>query len=214
MKKVLLTVLLAALAVSAGRAPSRPAYNTRHFYDTLYVASTADTFSQVFWQDAGMEKTLLIEMNDTSVAGFDSDSCAFKLELYQAWQTQPESTIILLPSRANPDSTGWPYSSDFVLFDSLDIADMDTVSTYRRVAIPSTDLSGDTTGYYYKTGIDTLISVSAQIAAFAYVPIAPDASAGVAVKITGKASNKKGAGSRIILKWFQVKGQPVDVVGK
>jgi hypothetical protein len=188
-----------------GAAKTSPPYNSKiAFIDTIRVDSTNVYYSDIFWQDNGAEKMLLIEADDDSSAGFADDSAAVKIELLQVARFLPNSDryVVMLPSHAHPDST-YP-SLNFVLYDSLDIADMDTAAVWSRTAVPTKNLLGDTTGYTYN---DVIGSAATGYGAFAYAGYTPDYSPGLVLKVTGLTSNKiTGVGSRWIFRWIQVDG--------
>lgn len=207
MRRTLTAVLLAGVVAWAQRYTPTP-YNTLVWTDTLRIDSTETEYTQIFWQDNGMEKVLLVEGSDTASAGFGSDSACVGLTLYQVFPLSP-SVVARLNSRAHPDSTTYPGGSSWSLKDSLDIKSMADTSScvLARSAVKRAVVgTGDTTRTYG----DDFGSAQTGYGGFWYVGIAPDASPGVTLRVIGKANNaKRGAGSRWVFRLYQVNGQPV-----
>jgi hypothetical protein len=203
----LLLILLVLSSMSFARRRTPKIDNSRIAReDVVYIDGTETVYSPIFWQATGGVKSLLLQASDDSTAGFASDSACASVELMQVFDNGT-GNVIVLPSRAHPDSTGWPYGADFMLYDSLDIADMDTASYWSRVALPSQNANDDTVGTYYN---DSLNAVGTAPGAFSYIPIVPDYSPGLVLKFTGKANNSTdGDGSRWIVRWYQENGAPV-----
>ena len=217
-RSVLMVVILIAFASVMARYPAptqnKPRNSSVKFVDTLYIDSTESKWTDVFWQDFGAQKILFIQADDTSEGNFGGDSAAVKIELYQAFpRYKNQKDVVLLQSRACPDSTSWPYSGEFVIDDSLDVLEMDTTCLYAFTAVADTLPTGDTVGYYYTTVIDSAVTDSAEYIACKHYLLTPDASPGIAFKVTGKASNKvAGSGTMWVLTVYQIDGEPVSVV--
>jgi hypothetical protein len=215
MKKWLLVALLAVVVYGEGE-PTGPLNSINQWRDTIWVDSTSVVWSDIFWQDNGGEKCLLVTLDDTSQAGVADDSASIKLELYQVFADNAQyrrdfKNAWVLPSRAFPDSTSWPYSSSFALFDSLDILDMDSTAMWVRTATPVIKRYGnriDTLGYYYDTQLDSAVTDGSK--AYAYVPIVPDASPGLAFKITGLARGAKATSVQCVLTMWQILSEKVS----
>jgi len=210
MYKILLPFLIILMCVDVSYARRRrtPLINNSRIAreDVVYVDSLDVVYSPIFWQADGGVKSLLLQANDTTSAGFAGDSCVVSVELFQVFD-YGAGHVVLLKSRAHPDSVTFPYGSDFVLFDSLNILAMDTTSYWTKVSIPNININGDTAGVYYN---DSLNAVATAPYAFTYLPIVPDYSPGLVLKFTGLAGNViSGNGSKWIVKWFQENGQPV-----
>lgn len=216
MKKITVIVLMLMVCVTfAQRRSDRdqiPSNITMVMRDTLRVDGTEALWSKLFWQAKGAEKTLQVIFDDTTSAGVASDSAAVKIEMFQVWNTPNDNRkVTILASRANPDSTSWPYSSNFVMVDSLDILSMDSAAVWDRLQIPIRSANGDTTGYTWGDDLDSVYTGG--YVGSAYYPVVPDASPGIIFKVTGKASNKVGSYSRLILKLFQITGAPTKIQG-
>jgi len=199
-----IALLLFASATGAAPAPySKGPYNTVVAVDTIYLDSTETEYTTMYLQDNGGAKSLVLEVFDDSTAGFASDSAAASIELLQGFGLGDDKHVALMPSRAHPDSTTWPYGGDFVIDDSLDVADMCTTCVWQRVATPKT-LFGDTVDWDYTQDVSSTVST---FGAMYYLPITPDFSPFMVLKLTGKASNlKRGSGSRWIVRWVQEGG--------
>ena len=207
MKKLLLVLLLASVVMGVTRKP----YNSHILLtDTVLVDSTEVEYTQIFWQDNGAEKSLLIEAYDDSTVGIASDSASVKIEVYQAFNRgiKNQGEVVILPSHAHPDSTTYPFGSSFILYDSLEVKEMDSTAVWAKTSVPLLDVRGDTVGLDFQDGLDSL--QTSGFGAFEYTTVGPpDFSPGLVLKITGLSSNlKRGSGSRWIFHWFQVKGTP------
>lgn len=210
-------VLAVALTVSAQTRPTGSRYLTpgnaeRVYSDTLYIDSTETEYSEIFWQAAGGEKILMIDAQDTSSAGFASDSASVSIELMQVFHDPANaSKVFMTRSRAQPDSATWAYSDSFFISASLAIATFDTTAYWTRTATPLRNPQGDTTGYTYGSALSAAATGTSR-KAITYRPLVPDASPGICFKVKGLAGNNKGgAGSRWILSIYQVSGQPVKI---
>lgn len=203
-------VLLAVSVALAWSQRSTPTpYNTLVWTDTLRIDSTETEYTQIFWQDNGGEKCLLVEGLDTATAGFASDSACVGITLYQVFNIAG-GVVVKLNSKAHPDSTTYPGSSVWPLWDSLNVATMCDTSAarvMRRNAVKYSRLgTGDTAQVYG----DDLSSNLTGYGGFAYIGLAPDASPGISLKVVGKATNaKRGSGSRWVFRLYQINGQPV-----
>jgi hypothetical protein len=199
---------LAVLLMLAGAAMARRSVeplNTLIWVDTLTIDSTETEWTDVYWQDNGAEKTLVVEAWNDSGTGFASDSACVGITLYQVFHLPGANSVVRLGSRAHPDSSTYPFgSAAFSLFDSLDIADMDTTALISRTAVPQVSSRDDTVGYYYT---NTFGSAATATGAWAYISFAPDFSPGLVLQVTGKASNGiRGAGSKWVFRWYQSGG--------
>lgn len=201
----LMVVLVCAVAAMA-RYTAKPT-STLLWVDTLVIDSTETEWTDIYWQDNGAEKTLVIEAQNDSATGFADDSACVLVQLYQVFHG-PSNNVIRLPSRAHPDSSTYPFGSAFNVFDSLDIGDMDTTALIARTGVPELSSRGDTVGYYTN---DSFGSAATATGAWAYISFAPDFSPGITLKVTGKASNgKRGVGSRWVFRWYQSLGAAVN----
>jgi hypothetical protein len=201
---VVLVALFCMAKVEAAPAPyTRAPYNTIVQIDTILLDGNETEYTALFSQDNGGAKSLLLEVMDDNSAGFASDSACARIELLQAFGLGDDKHVAVMPSRAHPDSTGWPYGVSFVINDSLRIAEMCTTCTWVQVASPKT-LFGDTVDWEYGGDIGSTVQT---FGAMYYVPITPDFSPFMVLKFTGRANNaKRGAGSRWIVRWVQEGG--------
>jgi len=217
MKALVCALLCAAVAMgAAGRRYSYTPYNSRYvFEDSVFIDSTVTVTMPIFWQDNGEQKFILLEARDDSSTGFASDSFSVKIEARQVFPLNNRigdynsfPYAVDLASKAHPDSTGYPYSSDFILFDSLDILDMDTACVYARNLIPATNSAGDTVDWVHG---DTLLTLQTSgFGAFEYVAVPFDYSPGLTLKITGLLRNlKRGTGSFLRVRIGQLMGTNV-----
>lgn len=182
--------------------------------DSIYVEETDTVWTDIFWQAAGEYKSILIEANDDSTAGTASDSACAQVTLWQVWDIG-KSGVIVLPSRAHPDSTTWPNGSDFIISDSLDILSMEDSALWARGHLPyttgtdSTSTGGDTIDVagYYNNVLDSIYG-GTQPGGYAYYMLSPDYSPGLVLRFVGRISNLT-AGSRWRILWFQQKAQNV-----
>lgn len=205
MKRVVLLVLI-IIAVVHGRTNTQE--NQLMYADTIFVDSVNVSYTKVFWQDKGTYKSVLIEAFDDSSAGFASDSISASIELKQVFNLGPKYFVVM-NSRAHPDSTTYPNSTNFMLSDSMYLAKMDTTAKWIRTAIYKTNLLGDTVETNYSDDIATQATTTNR-GAYWYQDLAPSYSPGILLKLTGKLQNKcKGPGSRWIIRLFMQEGEPV-----
>ena len=208
--KVFYIVFLAVLLVS-GRVIKKAGQmqNSNVVLDeTMYVDATASVWTPAFAIDRGAYLSLLIEAFDDSTAGFASDSACVSIELYQVFPDTRNGVgyFNVFKSKAHPDST-YP-GTDWFLFDSLHIADMDTLAAYTRDA-DSVTIRQEKTVIYGDSLVmaDTNVVYGAQV----YIDFAPDFAPALALKVTGKADNlTEGTGSRWRFKIIQMAGEPVE----
>lgn len=171
--------------------------NSNYIYtDSIWVDATDTVFSSAFPIDEGAHLTMILEARDDSAAAIGGDSACVRVEL---WQSYPifkggRGYLVTFPSKAQPDST-YP-SPDWVMYDSLDIADMDTAAAYMR------DLKG---ADHRKTKIwgDSLVisDTLGNFGAMEYFAFSPDATPSAVLRFIGRATNKRiGPGSRWIVR--------------
>lgn len=166
--------------------------------DTITLDSTEVKYSKAFWFSDGGKASLLLECEDTSAVGNANDSASARVEITQGFNLR-DSVFVMLGSHA----------TDSILWDSLDILDMDTNAVYVRQHSPYT-VFGDTIGWYYLDNIDSMVTDTARYGAFDYAYVTADFSPAVFVKLTGNKRNKVGgSGSIWILRWFQEIGQAI-----
>ncbi len=209
MKKTFILLLVLFTVISA-RGKRTPMIENAKLVtiDTIFVDATDTAWTQIFWQPAGTYKSVVIEGNDTNTAGLGSDSAAVQVVLFQVFDKGPDrSQVVLLDSRAHPDSTSWPNSSDFIISDSLDVADMAQTSLYNRTSELNIS-ANDTLGYVYNDTLGTLATT--QTGATAYYMLSPDYSPGIILRLVGRLTNSTAnTGSRWIIRWYQQGGEPV-----
>lgn len=211
MRKTVFVLIFALFTISIARGKRTPMIeNARLVHiDTIFVDGTDTAWTQIFWQPAGTYKTIMVEVNDTNTADLSSDSAAAQLTLWQVFDKgKDHSQVVVLPSRAHPDSASFANStSDFVLSDSLDIADMLQTGLYDRTSEVNISL-GDTLAPVYNDTLSTIATT--QTGAFTYYDLRPDYSPGLLVRLVGRLTNAATAtGSRWIIRWYQQTGQPV-----
>jgi hypothetical protein len=210
MKRYLAILVAAGLAYAGGPSTAgyQQPYNSQVWIDTVVVSSTNTAYSDVFWQDNGSEKMLVVEAMDTTAAGFAADSACVSIRLQQVAPIgTSRKDVVVLSSHAHPDSTSYPGSSVFYLWDSLNIRTMmDTTAAWVRHAVPLTNRQGDTVDYTFSERVlDSTVTATRGYGAFVYTSVPPDYSPGLRLRLTGKACNKKttAKGSIWILRWFQ-----------
>jgi hypothetical protein len=210
------SVAMLFAGVFASRLCAAPLYtetprNTVVWTDTIRVDSLAAYWSDVWWQDDGGEKMLIIEAQDTAAAGFANDSACVRIELYQVQPSDNRKDFFIMKSRAHPDSSTYPFGSRFLVADSLNIKSMDSAAVYLRGTAPILRYAGkDTTGYKFTDAVSSNITAARGSGAFAYFAFATDPTPGVVLRVTGLATNaKRGTGSRWVFRWVQVAGNPV-----
>ena len=202
MKQLLLIALISVLAYSQDAYQITP--NSKLYQrDTLIVSRDSVRYTKIFFQNDGMEKTIKITVDDTTIAGFASDTFAATYELYQTFGDWEEKDWVdIFPSRAHPDSS-YPGGTDYALFDSLHIANMDTATQYQlAVKKYKTGAGGDTLSSIYGKTLDSLMA--APIGAKVYLSIAPDYSPGLLIKCSGK----MGKEAIVIIEWYIREGTP------
>lgn len=206
MKKFLMAALFAVVAVHAVQPwHTADPQNARSYYvDTVFVTGTDTAYSEIFWQGTNYQQSFVIEADDTSAAGVGGDSAAVAIEVLQAFEDGSRD-VLLLHSRAHPDSLSFPYGSRFLL-GNLDATTMDTAAVYKRVRVPRIGVRGDTTGYIYSTEIDTLGS---DVKALDYYTFPVHYSPGLVFRLIGAAGNKAGSASRWIIRAYEQPGSPV-----
>ena len=190
-------VLLSLVSVTMAQVyfPSK----TYRQYDTIWIKGTEVKYSKIFAQDIVGEKSIIVSFNDTSAAGIPDDSAAMKVELMQAFNRDADGSgkaFWLFNSHANPDSTSGIGSSNFALWDSLDVLDMDSTANriLKRQAVKSP--SGDTVRWTYNNRLDSVASPKIPAA---YRSVAPDYSNGFVLKLTGHNRNKKASYVRVLV---------------
>jgi hypothetical protein len=214
---LLLVVALASVATSQIRIGSwDPANARRAVVDTIMLDSSETKYSQCFWVCAGGNYSLMLEVNDTSAAGFASDSAVASIEVLQAFNVD-QAKYALFPSHAHPDSDTVAFAggANFYLSDSLDIRSMqgDTLRVFSRATRTLKDAQGNTVDNSFTDDVGAAYSsaLKARIGALRYYSFAVDYSPGVVLKIKGLTGNKKGGpGSRWIVRWYQQVGQPMQ----
>lgn len=193
---VLFVVIFAEISRAANYTNNQPTNIKNFVIDTLYIRDTEAKFSKIFWQPDGGVKSLLLSLDDTLAAGFANDSCKISVELMQIFY-MTDKNVIVLPSKAHPDSLTYPGGKSWFLWSALEAKTIDTAALYLR------GVTG--TGYTDKIGAATTPR-----AAYVYMQIAPDFSPGICLRITGLNGNaKRATGSRIIIRWIQEIGSPV-----
>ncbi len=208
MKKLFIILLMVSMLFARGKRTPEIENATIVNIDTILVDGTDTAWTQIFWQPAGTHKSILIEANDPNQAGLGSDSAAVQVVLFQVFDKgSDKSEVYLLNSRAHPDSTGWPNGTDYIINDSLDIADMAQTSLYARTS--EANESGNES--YAPVYNDTLGAVaSTQDGGTAYYALSPDYSPGIILRLVGRLTNAAtSTGSRWIIRWYQQKSQPV-----
>lgn len=196
---------LLALAAFAAVSGNNPA-NTSVWEDSLRIVGTGSDTTCVIWVDKLAEKVLLIEGNDSTSAGFASDSASVDVRVMQVWPITAKGTnnyFVVLNSHANPDSTSGNGSSSWKIFTALSVPTMDTANVFvrNRVSVDQRSIPGDSI---------LAKSTLSNFGAFAYARISPDASPAIAFILTGTAGNKKAAaGSKWRLRLSGVTGSPV-----
>lgn len=216
-RSLLLVVLMASFAMGANFDPFA---SYLVFEDSLRLDSTESKFMKVVYQDNGGNKTIVFEARDDSSAGFTSDSAAAKIEVFQVFPIAKLGQnkmggapyFLRLKSHAHPDSSTYPFGSQFVLFDSLEAKTMmDSAAVYAR------DIESDTTAIWrvsksYGDSLKTL--QTSGFGAFTYSSVPFDYSPGFVLKFTGKASNKgTGVGSIWKVRVYQLAGTSVRTKG-
>lgn len=201
----MLILTFVALCYGGFSGSSALPVNYSIWVDTLRVRGTGSDTSKIFWQADVGYKTLQIISDDTSKTGFGTDTSCVSIELYQVFPLGNDK-VFMIPSHAHPDSTYWPYSSKFMIADSLNIKAMDTLALKNRVSI--TRLGFALTDTLSKIYSDAIGSTATQIGAVKYFDLAPSASPGICIILKGKATNSAGAGSRHILRILSIKGTP------
>jgi len=195
--KYLAIIMLIVSMVSAQKQRTDRMINTKLMRtDTVYVTGTGTAYTPIFWQAKANEKTIEIIMDDTSSAGYASDSASVSVTVKQVFDMGLTKSVNLYNSDA--------YTSG-LLYDSVTIADLDTVTTWLRETAPIVRYGRDTTGYYATDALDTLTTREAS----AYVQLVPDYSPGLVLLITGLTDNKVGSANRVIIRWYQQQGLPV-----
>lgn len=193
MKKAVATlfVLGALLYVNAGQINTLNTYVL--FDDSTKIVGTETKYLKAFPQDLTSAMSLLIEARDDT-AGYANDSISLRISLEQVFPYTKRSVdyYVSIPSRSNPDSTAWPGSSSFKLFDSLTIAQMCTTCVYSRNKVGLSTVAGATQKYYYGDSLVTL--QTSGFGAFTYVPINNlSFSPSSVIKVTGLPNNNKSA---------------------
>ena len=213
-----LVIALACVSVVFARGGSRFDYapfNTRYvFEDSCNIDSTDTVWMPMFWQDNGKEKFFLFEARDDSSDGFDSDSFSVKIDAYSVFNLNNRigdynsfPYMVRLPSQGHPDSTSFPYSSEYILYDSLDILDMDTACVYARNLIPVLNSTGDTVDWSYGDSLSTL--QTSGFGAFSYLQADFDYTPGLMLRIVGLTRNlKSGVGSFLRVRVGEMQGAP------
>jgi hypothetical protein len=202
-------VVLAAVCFSKPMSTAGPMLNSDWvFVDSMRIDGTETKTTKAFGIDKGAQLSLLIEARDDSSSGFADDSASVQVKLYQVWPVSVGSReyFVRLNSKAHPDST-YP-GADWILFDSLDILDMDTASYYHR------DVTIDSTGNRGKVRVwgDSLVTADSVgvVGAVEYIDFAPDFSPALMLQLTGNLRNaKRGVGSMWIVRVTQLGGTPV-----
>lgn len=215
MKKIFIVLVFAinVFAVSNARSNYLPD-NTIEYSDSVYVDTTETVYTKAFWTDNGAYKTLLIEAWNDSIDGFATDTSAVDIYIEQVWPIKDYQTstnkgaaqyFLKLPSRAHPDSTTIYSngSSSYLLFDSLAIASMDTVGVWSRDSLAVTTIDGDTVGYNFDDGINTM--QTSGFGAFAYKDIVVSPSPAIMFKVKGTIKN---SGSWWRFRLSQISGIP------
>lgn len=208
MYKLFKSLALLVFVVGVGWSqPDKATQNIQVVFDeTLSLLGTGSDTSMVFWQTEGGLKSILISANDTSAAGFASDSCVATIKMYQVFKNMSRysgtttlnagvaSEVIMLNSRAHPDSVTSQHagSASFNIVTTYDVKSMDTASILNL-----------TRGAYI-TG-----KSSRNVWANAYFDLAPSYSNGVAFIATGGSANKKGKPTLWRIRIFQEVGAPV-----
>lgn len=209
---ILLIAACAVFAVSS-RSDYKPYNSHVIFEDSVWIDSTEVKTMEVFWQDNYAQKAVLVEARDDSSDGFASDSYSVKIEVYQDFPLTNDISgkynrfpyFVHLPSRAHPDSSTYPYGTDFILFDSLDILDMDTLAVYVRDSIPVTNSYGDTVDWAFGDSLKT--AQESGFGAFAYQCVSFDYTPGLSFKITGLTRNRiAGVGTLTRIRMYGLDG--------
>ncbi len=193
---VLFMVVLAQVVLAQAYKTPRVVNTKLMRSDTLYVTGPASVYTPIYWWQAHNEMSLEISMDDTSSAGFASDSVSVSVTLMQVFDRGLTKTVRLYTSSA--------YTGG-LLYDTLALADLDTLGTWLRVVAPIMRYARDTVGYYGTNALDTLTTSDAS----AYKLVQPNYSPGVLLKITGLGANKVGSANKIIVRWYQRLGIPV-----
>jgi hypothetical protein len=203
MKKLLLILLLSVIAYGKSTVP--PVNSSIVRSDTIIVSRDSVRYTPILYKmNRGMHKAVKITMNDTTNAGFASDTGAIRVEVYQAFNNfKDPSKVDIFPSRAHPDSSH-PGGTDFRLYDSLDIADMDTSAEWvLSVGGARVSASGDTLQLWYSESLDSVIT--APLGAKSYMFLVPDYSPGLLLKVTGLIGKE----IPVIIDWYIRDGTPV-----
>lgn len=208
---VLIAILTLIFTLSARDYKGAAAMNnTRLVYnDTIRVDSLSAVWTQAFAIDQGVNLILELEADDDSTAGFADDSACVSVELYQAIPETRDNIGYwkLYKSKNDPDST-YP-GTDFFLFDSLDITDMDTAAVFFRDTTSFTQRSGGGKIMVYGDSVVTADTLS-KFTALEYLAFTPDLTPALALKFTGLSPNKtEGVGSLWIIRVYQMYGDPV-----
>ncbi len=203
MKKLLLILLLSVITYGKSTVP--PFNSSVLRSDTLYLSRGDVGYTPVLFNlNNGMEKSYKITIDDTTNTGFNNDSGAVRVELYQAFNNiKDPSKVDIFPSRSHPDSA-FPGGSDFIMFDSLHIADMDTSAEWRlSVGGARVSAAGDTLQLWYNESLDS--AITAPLGAKAYMFLVPDYSPGALLKVSGL----MGKEIIVVIDWYIRDGTPV-----
>ena len=225
MRKGLFVLMLAAVVGAAGL----PFTNTEIVWeDSLRIDSTETKYTTYFELDAGVYKTLLVEGRDDTNWAADSgwsSSCTSAVDISwlqvfpvtNEYRTDRDSRIVpsgyykymcRLPSHAHPDSTTL-HPTEFMVFDSLVIGEMETAAVYLRNSTEDTALAGGVVDYTYGDTLATLQTNGLRFGAFQYSALPADWSPAGCLKVKGTTANeKRGAGSFWRFRVYQMKNLP------
>jgi len=168
--------------------------------DSFAIDSADVVYSRAFALDNGTYKTLMVEMRDDSSAGFASDRGAVSIEFMQLLPVDRNNNkyFSVLRSKADTTNGSYPAGGAYMLFDSLDIVDMDTASMrYRDVVIDSA--WNKPRGKMYGDSI-LVVDTTGNFGAVDYISFTPDFTPTGCFRVTGlKGSLAAGDGVHVLL---------------
>lgn len=213
MRNTIIVLLAVVASVSAALRGGYPQNSMIVWEDSLRLDSTETKRMTAAWTDNGAQLALLVEARNDSTVGLASDSASAQIKLFQLFPVRKGDAhyFVRLNSRAHPDSTTSLLAggTDFVLWDSLHVASMDTQSVYlRNKVLGSAKLNRP---FEYGDSLKTLQATSV-FGGFAYKTFAIDYSPAIELEVTGNLANgKRGVGSVWKFRLFQLGGTKVKV---
>lgn len=197
MKKLIIVLVLCAMAYSQAYKTDR-VYNSKLMHaDTLWVLGTDTAYTQLFQQSKANEKAVEISVDDTSAAGFAVDTVSLSVTLLQGYDRASLKLVKLYQSTAYTDG---------IVYADFGIDDCDTLNLWQRSMLPVLRYNRDTTGWYATNALDSLVTNQD---ASAYVQLVPDYSPWVCLMFIGLAGNNTNKPTEVIVRWYQQQGLPV-----